>query len=145
MAWLILDASVVTASFLHDEMHADQAYRLLVAALSAPGGLDVPSICWTEVAHSLVRAFRRGRIAETALDNTAATLHELAALVPGRDVDPAQAMGLARGIGLGVYDATYLVLAREIGLPLVTLDRRQFEVGSAAGLDVAWLPDLPLA
>ncbi len=40
------------------------------------------------------------------------------------DVDPADAVTAARATALTPYDAAYLVLARDLGLPLTTLDAR---------------------
>jgi len=44
-----------------------------------------------------------------------------------------------------VYDATYLVVSDSADQPLVTVDRRLFELGFTAGYDVVWLGDAPLA
>ena len=41
-----------------------------------------------------------------------------------RDVDIAQCLELAEQTGLTVYDASYLWLARDMGVSLVTLDRK---------------------
>ncbi|MFZ5852990.1 MAG: hypothetical protein ACOYXS_00600 [Chloroflexota bacterium] len=51
--------------------------------------------------------------------------------------------GRAQSPGTSVYDAAYLVVARLKPATLITADRQLYEVGVAAGDDLAWLGDLP--
>ncbi len=139
---MILDASIIVAWFLPDEPHGDRALEVRERALAGDGRAVVPGICWTEVSHALVRAFRRGRLPMTAVDITARAIDELRALVPVVAVDPVDAMRAAIDLHTGVYDATYLVLARSRREPLVTLDRRLADAGIAAAIDVIWLGDV---
>jgi predicted nucleic acid-binding protein len=65
-------------------------------------------------------------------------------IIPTREVDPVESMRLATEQGTGLYDATYLVLARSLRQPLLTLDRRLAAVGEAGAIDVVWLGAPPL-
>ena len=138
---MILDASVVVASLLPDEAWSDRALAVVEDVLSRQTGTLVPMTCWVEVAHGLVRAIRRGRLA--ALEVTEESLAGLVAHVPSHEVDAVESMRLALELGLGVYDCGYLVLSRTTGHSVITADRRLFEVGARAGYDVTWLGDLP--
>lgn len=142
---MILDASVVVAWFLPDEPLSDRALEVREGALAGPERSVVPAICWTEVAHALARALRRGRLPTTALEPAASALAGLMALLPAEEVDPVDALRLAIEHGIGAYDATYLSLARSRGEPLLTLDRRLADVGRAGAIDVVWLGDLPIS
>ncbi len=138
---MILDASVIVAWFLPDEPLADRALEVRAQAFGGSERALVPAICWTEVAHALVRAMRRGRLPLVALEPAAGALRELMALVPTHEVDTVESMRLAIEQGIGVYDASYLCLARSRREPLLTLDRRLADAGMAGAIDVVWLGD----
>ncbi len=136
---MILDASVIVAWFVADEPFGQRALEVRSEVMAAPGSVAVPAICWTEVAHAIVRALRRGRLPADTLEPAGAAIRELMGLIPTRDVDPAESMRLAVEHGTGVYDASYLVLARSFRRPLLTLDRRLAAEGEAGAIDVVWL------
>jgi predicted nucleic acid-binding protein len=138
---MILDASVIVAWFLPDEPHGDRSLAVREGALRGPEHTRVPAICWTEVGHALVRAVRRGRLPGAAIEPAVGALRELMTLIDTDAVDPVEAMRLAIELGTGVYDATYLLLARTTREPLLTLDRRLADPGSAGAIDVVWLGD----
>jgi len=143
-ARMIIDASVVAAAFLPDEAWSQQALAMIDGVLLEQTESAVPSICWVEVAHSLVRASRRGRLDVRILEVAEEGLAGLIAHVPTRDVDAVSSMSVALDLGLGVYDSSYLVLSRSAAQPLVTVDRRLWEVATKAGYDVVWLGAAPL-
>lgn len=132
---VILDASVIVGWFLADETDPDTD-GLRQTVLATPDAAMVPRVCWMEVAHALVRASRRGRLPETATSAATAALEELMTLIPALDVDPAAAMRLALDIGSGLFDASYLVLARVTDRPLLTRDRRLAQLAAAAGVAI---------
>lgn len=77
-----------------------------------------------EVASALWKAVRQGRISEadakdalTALDDLKIELRELSW------AQTAEALGIACELGITIYDASYLYLSEEIGLPLITSDK----------------------
>jgi predicted nucleic acid-binding protein len=140
---MILDASVVVAWFLPDEPLIEPALRLR----STLGGPDhdhrAPEFMWYEVGHALIRAARRSRITEQLLEiglEAVAMLRPFVTLVDG---DAAEAARIAHRLGIGVYDAAYLLAARSEMQPLVTADRHLHDAGVAGGFDVVWLGDLP--
>lgn len=138
---MILDASVIVAWFLSDEPLHDRALALRERALGGSDPVRVPAICWTEVAHALVRAIRRGRLPEAALEPAIGAVQELMSLIPTHDIGPADPMRVAIEREIGVYDSTYLALARTTREPLLTLDRRLADAGVAGAIDVVWLGD----
>jgi predicted nucleic acid-binding protein len=138
---MILDASVIVAWFVTDVMLTARALEVRSDVLAAPDSVVVPAICWTEVAHALVRAVRRDRLPAEAVEPAGAALRELMGIIPTREVDPVEAMRLAVEQGIGVYDASYLVLARSLRRPLLTLDRRVAAAGAPGAIDVVWLGD----
>jgi predicted nucleic acid-binding protein len=142
---LVLDASVAVKLFLADEQGHEQAHALLDAEAATGDTFLAPDILVAEVGHALLRAARQGRIARDSVAAAVLALVDLGlTLVPSVNL-VAPAAGLAMSTGLSVYDALYLVAAQVRDAPLITADRRQYDGGLAAGYNVAWLGDLPLA
>jgi predicted nucleic acid-binding protein len=100
----------------------------------------VPALWWLEVRNALITNEQGGRI-EAA--QTAEILAHLATLPIRIDREPSSetVLALARAHRLTVYDATYLELARRLGLPLATLDRPLALAARAAA--VALLDEAP--
>ena len=119
----VVDSSVTIAWCLPDEQTAELEV-LREEALSQ--ALLVPSIWPVEVANVLATAQRQGRITQAGLQLTMDILREFNFHVAASWT--VQAIGSAwqpmQTYGLSAYDASYLMLALERGLPLATLDRK---------------------
>lgn len=132
----VLDASLALAWFFEDEAspHAVAALDLV-----AKEGAEVPELWHYEVANGLVSATRRtpARITEDQVTQVLSTLATLPIFGHGfRDAEGARAMcELAIRHGITAYDAAYVALARDLSLPIGTLDG----VGRRAGLKQATL------
>jgi predicted nucleic acid-binding protein len=88
----------------------------------------VPSLFVHEMRNLLIMAARRGRVSETHVRQQFEELEKLRKTI----ADPRESgaiLRLAVKHGLTGYDATYLALALEQGLPLATLDK---ELAAAA-------------
>jgi predicted nucleic acid-binding protein len=113
----VIDASMA-AAWLLPEQHSEAVDDLLI---KVTGDLPVPSLFWHEMRNILLMAERRGRI---AAGDAVAAMTRLRRL-PLIDAGPGQdsmVLGLATDENLTAYDAAYLELALESGLPLATLD-----------------------
>lgn len=119
MALLVVDASAV-AALLFVEPGADEvAERLRGADLAAPDLLayEVANVAWTKVRRRLLTH----QDASSALALFARLDLRLHA------VEATDAFETAIRSGLTAYDGSYLWLARALGAPLFTLDRRVAE------------------
>lgn len=122
MSWFVIDASVVLSWCFPDE---NAALARHVADMFTQGSTALAPSFWPhEVLNALLAGERRKRIsgalARSFLDDLATLPIELQQF-PARIVfDRIQA--LSRKHGLTAYDAAYLDLALESGLPLATLD-----------------------
>jgi len=117
----VLDASVTLTWAFPDES-SPIARRAEEVLQTSGGGAVVPALWWYEVRNILLVNERRGRI--TAME-TAIFLSQMAA-VPISVVSPPDdgiLLDLARQTRLTIYDASYLALAMQHGLPLATLDQ----------------------
>ena len=112
----VVDASAIVA-LLFGEAQADQvADRLAGTDLIAPALLDfeLANVCLTKMRRD---PQRRGAY-------LAAYRARAALRIDICDVDQEHALELAERTGLSGYDASYLWLARALGVELVTLDRK---------------------
>ncbi len=116
---VVLDASVA-AAWLLPERDSDAA-EALIAGLS--GRPPVPSLFWHEARNILIMAERRGRLLAGEAAAAMGRLRRLPLEDAGSGSDGA-VLALAMAHGLTAYDAAYLALARERGLPLATLDQK---------------------
>ena len=135
MSHFVLDASVALAWVLDNPV---PVYALEVRQEMFRGkrGL-VPEWWHLEIANGLAMAERRRDLsaadAEDALDQillmAASKVDTQVDLVPARD-----AYANARAFQLTAYDAVYLELARQEGLPLATLDKGLRAAAAKAGV-----------
>ena len=90
-----------------------------------------------ETGNSLWKRARRGELSDRQVKQT---FSEFVAARPFAVVDQAAiygpAMEIATSLGLPLYDALFLALARERGLALVTSDSSQAEAARKLGLGV---------
>ena len=112
----VVDASAV-AAILFNEPSAEQTARQLgTSTLVAPALLayELGNVGWKKC--------RKHPEQADAIRKALRLLAELE--VHLHDVNTAEVLELARRVELSFYDASYLWLARHLGLPLVTLDKR---------------------
>jgi len=125
---IVVDASALLAVLLEEPERP-----ALVAATRGAELLAPASLPW-EVGNALVAAVRRWRLTR---DEAVAAWAGYAA-VPLRliEVDIGDAMKTALDLGVYAYDGYLVSLARNRGLPLLTLDARLQQVASGAGIQL---------
>jgi predicted nucleic acid-binding protein len=122
----VLDASVVVKWwFSEDEVILANAAQTFLKAYDA-GDLVIhaPDLLYAEVGNVLWKATRlrnwpplAARQAVKDLIGLGLSAHPMSGLLPG-------AFDLASAHGITVYDASYVALARRLGVPCYTADRR---------------------
>lgn len=123
MSWCIEDESTTLSERALDE-------------ITAGAEAIVPALWAFEVAHALLVAERRNRI---AMAQVVALLRRISQLpLTTISNDPRHVFGrvlpIARQQGLTSYDACYLELAIQYGIPLVTLDAQLRRSAKQAGV-----------
>jgi predicted nucleic acid-binding protein len=96
----------------------------------------VPSLWKYEIANGVLVGLRRARL---SIDEAVAFSQDLAAMDIQVDVsgtEPVALLAEAVDSGLTAYDAAYLMLARETGLPLATQDRALIRAARKSGIDI---------
>ena len=126
---VVVDASIAAAWLLPEE--DSDAAEAVIMALSdrAP----VPSLFWHEARNIFVMAQRRGRIVAGEPVAAMGRLRRLPLEDAGAGSDSA-VLALAIAHGLTPYDAAYLALAQERGLPLATLDQKLAQAARREGV-----------
>jgi predicted nucleic acid-binding protein len=139
----VLDSSVALALAL-EEPGGEVATRLVASLSPGPARLVTPPLFDVECASGLVKAVRRGRLAVGTC--SAAFLSTLQLPVERLQSATSVFKGfeLALKYGISAYDAVYVALAAEEGLPLVTADARLVRALAGSPHTVLHLDDVEL-
>ena len=117
----VLDASAALEAAFDDE---SGAVGSAVADRLASDSAYVPSIWFSELVHALLQAVRRDRLSlESAHAMLAAIVDCSITAVPDHRETRAL-LAVAHRTGLSAYDASYLLLAVDMGLELATCDQQ---------------------
>jgi predicted nucleic acid-binding protein len=135
----VVDASVAAKWYFHEE-HSERADGLLErdCEILAPGLLVV------EIATLVWKRARRGEITEAAADRIVVALREVPLEIRPTAELVTAALPLALHRGLTLYDSVYAALAVKSGCPLVTADRKLYDVlrGSNLADHALWIGEL---
>jgi predicted nucleic acid-binding protein len=114
----VVDASALAAVVFEEPTTDEVAERLRDCDLVAPALLhfEMANVCWVKM-----------RRTPEQHDALLAAFHMPGLVVETLDVDHHAVVDLALRTGLTTYDASYLWLARDLAIELVTLDRRLAE------------------
>jgi len=136
MSRFVLDASIALAWCFPDENTtlAEQVAKMFTRGDSALA----PSFWPHEILNALLAGEKRRRITQDLIDNF---LKDLAVLPVGLVPSPAddvftRVQALCREFSLTAYDAAYLGLAVDGGLPLATLHQDLIRACKKAGVDL---------
>jgi predicted nucleic acid-binding protein len=134
MAAFVIDASIASAWCFPDEQ-TDYTKAVFRAVTSSTGDAVAPRLWAYEIRNSILMGLRRGRISKPDSEQFLASLNELNV----RLSEPASydnVFSLAQERGLTVYDAAYLSIAMQEGLPLASLDRQLVRAAETAGVQL---------
>ena len=137
----VIDASVVLKWYLIDEELGIKALRLLSEYVSNELDFLAPSLLEYEVMNGLMIAQKRGRIKEEKIlaavegfVNLGINLKSLSHLHP-------QVIHFCKTYNRSVYDASYMALALDEGISLITADEGLFNAIKKELKWVKWLGD----
>ncbi len=128
---IVIDASVA-ASWLFEDERSDYAMRAF--RIVREGDAVVPAIFPVEVANAILVARRRGRISDQGVAAIAAAFARLPITVQTPSLTILEDLSVAQKHGLSIYDAQYLVVARQHRAQLFTLDKRLRAAADAENL-----------
>jgi len=132
----VIDASVVLKWYLADEQHGEKALGLLNKYISNELHILAPSLLEYEVINALVIARKRGRIEEETLLSAIDGFLGLGIELKNLSMFSTRVLHFCKVYNRSAYDASYLALAEEDGIPLITSDRVMY---SAVQTDLQWV------
>ena len=145
MKRIVIDTSVVLKWYLVDEEHGQKALGILDKYVSNELDILAPSLLEYEVINGLIIAKKRGRITEkkilTAIDGFISLeikLINLSLFYP-------QVIHYSDIYSRSAYDASYLALADDERISLVTADKGLYTAVKKDLKWVEWLGDLKLS
>jgi predicted nucleic acid-binding protein len=128
MPLFVVDASVVAKWVLPGEPYQENSVKLKADYVSGAVELCAPAFLVEEVANSLWRAVKLGRLAEEDALEALIALGDMKIVLEDVDWEQAgQALEIACKLKLAVYDACYVFLAKKMKAQLVTADDRLYE------------------
>ena len=139
MNTVVVDAGVLVCGFMADEPYMDEARLLANAFGQGRVMLIAPSLLPHEFTNSILKAVRRDRLSLCEALDIMGQFDGLSLLL--YPVDVLHAFGLAQQYGRTAYDAAYLALAEQEGVPLITADERLYNAVRKALPWVVWLPE----
>ena len=142
MKRIVIDASVILKWFLSDEEYSQSALALLDKYVSFELEIVAPSLLEYEVLNGLQIARKRGRIPQ---DNTIMAVEGFLGLeIEKKDISSFYSwiMHFSEAYNLTVYDASYLAVADEEGIELVTADESLYDRVKTNLKWIKWLGDI---
>jgi predicted nucleic acid-binding protein len=135
----VVDASVAVKWFL-SEVHADAALPLLTGGHA----LLVPDLLFPEVANILWKRIGRGEMTDAQAAAILQTLGSLPLQVSASWPLALLALEIACGTRRTVYDSLYLALAVRENCPMVTADRKLYDMIRIGPLSphIVWVEDV---
>jgi predicted nucleic acid-binding protein len=134
---IVLDSSVALKWIFADEVGAGHAVRIRDDHISAKNEIAVPSLFFYEIANVLATKVKLAPDdaleAFSLINDFEFNVYEL------DNFEYLEAMTLAMKLRISVYDASYHVLARQLGCRFLTADRKFWE--KVKGMGVAELLD----
>ena len=114
----------VDANVLLPLLREDALTKIAQSVRAADREWVMPSLLKIEVVNALLNEVKAGYLTLEGAMQAVGTADELTAQARVQDPAPREILATARQSGLTAYDATYVVLARSLGVHLITEDRQ---------------------
>lgn len=142
MKQIVIDASVILKWYLVDEEDSQKAIGLLQLYIADELEILAPSLLEYEVINGLIIAQRRGRIKEEKLRTATEGLLNLEIKLITLSFISQGILHYSKIYNCSAYDASYLAVAENNGIPLITADERLYNTVKKDLKWVKWLGDI---
>jgi len=119
---LVLDASAVLSELMADERTPSVISRIIDRFSNGEVEIYAPTILIYEVANSLRSAIVSNRVSKKVAKRTLREFLNLTIIY--KEIDFEKALKESLKSRLSIYDASYLVLSKQINAPIVSLDKK---------------------
>lgn len=145
MIRIVIDTSVVLKWYLADEEHSQKALSILDKYVSSELDILAPSLLEYEVINGLIIAKKRGRIQEKKILTAIEGFISLEIKLINLSLYYSKVIHYSMIYNRSAYDASYLALADDEDISLVTADKGLFNVVKKDLKWVEWLEDSKLS
>jgi len=142
---IVIDTSVILKWYLADEEYSQKALSILDKYVSNEIDILAPSLLEYEVINGLIIAKKRGRIQEKKILTAIDGFMSLEIKLINLSLYYPKVIQYCKIYNRSVYDASYLALADDEGISLVTADKGLYNVVKKDLKWVEWLSDLKLS
>lgn len=122
----VIDASVILAWLLPDEIYKPPANKILTAFGQKTIDLVAPSILPYEILNGTITSIMRKRIERLLAEKLISSFQKLE--IPLKLPDTKHILGISGGIGLSSYDSAYISLAKLHDYSLITADKKMSNI-----------------
>jgi predicted nucleic acid-binding protein len=129
----VIDASIVLKWFLRDEADGLSSLAVLERFLTGTVDLIAPALLEFEVINGLRIAGKRGRMSNESIEAAARAFLDLDLRFVPLSFYAEKALKIAEKYDLSVYDASYLALAADSGIDLLTADEKLLKAAKDMG------------
>jgi predicted nucleic acid-binding protein len=138
---IVIDASVVLKWYLADEEYGQRALGILDKHLANEIAIIAPSLLEYEVINGLMIAKKRGRMQAEKIQMAIDGFVSLDLKLKNLSFFYSKIIELCEVHHLSAYDAAYLALASEEGIPFITADEELYKAVKKDLNLVIWLGD----
>jgi len=132
----VVDASVILKWYLLDEAHGAQALALLQQCAARELEILAPALLTYELMNGLVIAGRRARLDQDTISLSLGGFMNLGIRFYDISFFAGKILQYCRLYGRSVYDSSYLALAEQEDVDLITADERLF---NSVQKDLPWV------
>jgi predicted nucleic acid-binding protein len=132
----VVDASAILKWYLIDEAHGAQALALLQQCTAGELEILAPSLLTYELMNGLVIAGRRTRLDQNTISLSFRGFMSLGIRFYEVSLFADKVLHYCRLYGRSVYDSSYMALAEQEGVDLITADERLF---NSVQKDLPWV------
>jgi predicted nucleic acid-binding protein len=138
-AQYVVDTSVII-QYLITETYTPHT-RVLIAQLAQNVEINVPEICIVECTNVLWKQVRFQGMPRLLAEQLVVDLGILPLQIIAMSSLLPRALAVGLSYQLAVYDSLYIALAESLNCPLITVDQRQAQAASAAGVTLKPITD----